>query len=71
MAADVMRPLQFAAVGALGVGSRGSAWWLRRMPRRDGDVFRLGTAMGRCPSGLGDALLPDWAGGGAHILSTL
>ena len=39
--------------------SRGSASWLRRMPRRDGEVFRFGTAMGQRPSGLGDALRPE------------
>ena len=63
MAADMVRALQLAAVRALGVRLGAAAPdGLRRMPRRDGEVFLLGTAMGLRPSGLRDALRPEGAG---------
>ena len=50
MAADVVRALQLAAIAAIVEGLGAERVVARRMPRREGEVFFLGTAMGQRPS---------------------
>ena len=40
-----MRQHRVAAVGAIGICMGLTCWWLRRMPCRDWEVRRFGTAM--------------------------